>query len=185
LQKHAPMPTTPEPPPTDLRLILDTTVLSNFALVGQIALLQRLYTGQAGTTLAVADEIRRGLSSGYEYLRAAEEALLPLSSTGWLSVLTPVSPEEQRLFVELGASLAPGEASCLALAIARGLTLASDDRAARQRAAERGVRLTGTLGILVRAVREGHIALAEANDALARMIALRYRSPVLRLDELI
>jgi len=26
------MPTTPEPPPTDLRLILDTTVLSNFAL---------------------------------------------------------------------------------------------------------------------------------------------------------
>lgn len=179
------MPTTPEPPPTDLRLILDTTVLSNFALAGQIPLLKRLYASQACTALAVADEIRRGLSAGYEYLRSAEEALSPLSSTGWLPVLTLSSPQEQRLFVELSALLASGEASCLALALSRNLILASDDRAARRQAAERGVRLTGTVGILVRAVRESYIPLSEANDVLAHMIALRYRSPVQRLDELI
>lgn len=177
--------TTLEPLPTSLCLILDTTVLSNFALAGHISLLKRLYLGQACTALAVADEIRCGLNSGYEYLRAAEEALLPLSPTGWLPVLTLTSPQEQMLFIELSASLASGEASCLALALSRGFILASDDRAARRQAAERGVRLTGTIGILVRAVRERHMPLWEANDVLVRMIALRYRSPVQRLDELI
>lgn len=174
-----------EPSLTGLRLVFDTTVLSNFAVVGQIALLKRLYTGQACTTLAVADEIRRGLSARYEHLRAVEEAFSGLSPTGWLPVLVPTSPQEQALFIELGLSLAAGEASCLAIAIARSLVLVSDDRAARQRASERGVRLTGTLGILVRAVREHHVPLSEANEILAQMIALRYRAPVQRLDELI
>jgi predicted nucleic acid-binding protein len=45
--------------------------------------------------------------------------------------------------------------------------------------------LTGTLGILIRLVREGYLALPDANTILARMISLRYRSPVERLDELI
>ncbi len=100
-------------------------------------------------------------------------------------MLAPTSPQEQALFIELSLSLAAGEASCLALAIVRSLVLVSDDRAARQQASERGVRLTGTLGILVRAVREHHISLLEANDTLAQMIALRYRAPLQRLDDLI
>lgn len=148
-------------------------------------LLKLLYMGQACTALAVADEIRRGVYAGYTYLQTAEEALFPLSPTGWLPVLTLISPQEQTLFMELSTSLASGEASCLALAIARDLTLASDDRAARQQAKEHGIRLTGTIGILVRAVRQEYIPLSKANDVLARMIALRYRSPVQRLDDLV
>ncbi len=72
----------PESSLTGLRLVFDTTVLSNFAVVGQIALLKRLYTGQTCTTLAVADEIRRGLTAGYEHLRTVEEAFSGLSPTG-------------------------------------------------------------------------------------------------------
>ncbi len=49
----------------------------------------------------------------------------------------------------------------------------------------RGVKLTGTLGILVRLVREKHLTLAEANNVLTDMIALHYRTPVNRLDDLI
>ena len=71
------------------------------------------------------------------------------------------------------------------MAVTRGLVLATDDLAARRRATQRGVRLTGTIGILVRLAREGHLPLNEANRILTQMIALRYRSPVASLDDLI
>ena len=45
--------------------------------------------------------------------------------------------------------------------------------------------LTGTIGILIRLVREGHVPLAAANRILAQMIVLDYRSPVGHLDTLI
>jgi len=92
---------------------------------------------------------------------------------------------EQGLYAELSQALGPGEASCLAVAVVRQLTLATDDLAARRAAATRGVKLTGTLGILVRLVREKHLTLAEANNILTDMIALHYRTPVNRLDDLI
>lgn len=53
--------------------------------------------------------------------------------------------------------------------------------AARRLATERGVPLTGTLGILIALVRHETLALAQANAMLRR----RYRSPVDRLDGLI
>jgi predicted nucleic acid-binding protein len=179
------MPETPERPEARPSIILDTTVLSNFAAVGQIPLLERLYRDQACTTLMVAEEMRAGLDAGYWYLQSVAEALSPLWSTGWLPVLALESVEEQTLYVEFATFLGPGEASCLAVAITRGLTLASDDLAARRTAARRGVRLTGTIGILIRLVCEGHLPLAAANSILAQMITLRYRAPVERLDDFI
>jgi predicted nucleic acid-binding protein len=89
------------------------------------------------------------------------------------------------MYVELSSSLGLGEASCLSVAISRGFVLATDDLAARREAAKRGVRLTGTLGVLIRLVREGHLSLTAANDILRQMIAWRYRSPVTSLDDLL
>ena len=71
------------------------------------------------------------------------------------------------------------------MAITRGLILATDDLAARRKAGEHRVRLTGTIGILIRLVREGHLSLGAANSILAHMIALHYRAPVENLDDLI
>ena len=79
----------------------------------------------------------------------------------------------------------PGEASCLALAVSRGLVLVTDDLAARQLAQERDVLLTGTIGILLTLVRDGSLPLTEANAILAEMLERRYRSPVDHLDDLI
>jgi predicted nucleic acid-binding protein len=166
-------------------LVLDTTVLSNFAMIGQVSLLEHLYRQHACTALMVADEIQRGLASGYAQLQTVLDILSPLQPAGWLPVLSLESAVEQALYMELIVSLDPGEAGCLALAIARKLTLASDDLAARRQAAQRGVPLTGTIGILIRLVREGYVPLATANRILAQMIALDYRSPVASLDTLI
>ena len=81
--------------------------------------------------------------------------------------------------------LDPGEASCLALAISRQMTLVTDDLAARRLAENRKVPLSGTLGILIALVRQDALSLKEANVMLAGMIRRHFRSPVDRLDEFI
>ena len=179
------MPETPEAPEARSSIIFDNTVLSNFAAVDRVSLLEQLYRGRAYTTLMVVDEIQSGLHAGYQHLQSAEEVLNPPHPAGWLYVLPLESAEEQALYIEMAVSLGAGEASCLALAIARGFVLATDDLAARRTANQRNVRLTGTVGILIRLVREGHLSLTEANNILAQMIALRYRAPVERLDDLV
>jgi predicted nucleic acid-binding protein len=135
--------------------------------------------------LMVVEELHQGLYAGYHQLQSIEQVLTPLHSTGWLPVLSLELAEEKKLYPQLSPPLASGEASCLALAIARGFVLGSDDLAARRMASGRNVHLTGTIGILIRAVREGHWTLSKGNEVLAQMIALRYRAPVASLDNLI
>jgi predicted nucleic acid-binding protein len=165
--------------------IFDTTVLSNFAAVGHLELLETRYREVAQTTIEVSDELRRGLQAGYAYLDKALQQLRSTNPNGWLRIASPESTVEHQLRSEFDLQLDPGEASCLALAITRGLTLITDDLAARELAADRGVRLTGTIGILLALVREGSLSLSRANAVLTAMIQRHYRSPVHRLDDLV
>jgi predicted nucleic acid-binding protein len=160
-------------------------VLSNLAAVGRLDLLEKRYRQVGLTTVEVSDELRRGLQSGYEYLERALQQIQSFSPRGWLRIVAPESPAEHQLRGEFDLLLDPGEASCLALSISRGLILVTDDLAARQLAQERDVPLTGTVGILLALVRDGSLPLTEANAILAEMIRRRYRSPVDCLDELI
>lgn len=165
--------------------IFDTTVLSNLAAVGRLDLLERRYREMALTTVEVSDELRKGLQAGYWYLENVLQQIQSISRSGWLRIVAPASETEHQLRGEFDLLLDPGEASCLALAISRGLILVTDDLAARQLAEERDVPLTGTVGILLALVRDGVLSLPEANAILAEMIDRRYRSPVDRLDELV
>jgi predicted nucleic acid-binding protein len=165
--------------------IFDTTVLSNLAAVGRLDLLEKRYRQVGLTTVEVSDELRRGLQAGYRYLERALQQIESISPGGWLRIVASESPAEHQLRGEFDLLLDPGEASCLTLAISRGLILVTDDLAARQLAQERDVSLTGTVGILLALVRDGSLFLTEANAMLAEMIGRRYRSPVDRLDELI
>ena len=165
--------------------IFDTTVLSNLAAVGRLDLLEERYRKMALATVEVSDELRKGVQAGYGYLEDVLKQIQAISPSGWLRIVAPESPAEHQLRGEFDLLLDPGEASCLALAISRGLILVTDDLAARQLAQERGVPLTGTVGILLALVRDGVLSLTEANGILAKMIERRYRSPVDRLDDLI
>ncbi|MFW5692586.1 MAG: hypothetical protein ACOCWL_00070 [Thermoguttaceae bacterium] len=167
------MSATPENAKT--RIIFDATVLSNFARIGQFDQLQLFYADRASTTLMVVEEIHRGVEAGYSELAVVERHLKP---AGWLAVTAPETSEEQSLFVTLLASLGSGEASCLATARMRNLIVATDERAARLRAAALDVRVTGTLGILVRLVQAEHLTSAQANELLTGMRLAGYYSPV-------
>jgi len=165
--------------------IFDTTVLSNFAAVKRSDLLAARYRNVAFTTIEVIDELRKGVKAGYDYLDPILQALESNEPDNWISILGTLSATEQRLRVEFDDRLDAGEASCLALAIARELAFVTDDWAARRLAKEHQVSVTGTLGILVTLVREKALSLSDANELLKDMIRRRYRSPVDSLDAMI
>lgn len=80
------MPKMPESFAGRLALVLDTTVLSNFAAVGQVVLLRQLYEGQSCTTLMVVEEIQRGILAGYRWLGCSRN-IQPLASNGLAACL--------------------------------------------------------------------------------------------------
>ncbi len=154
-------------------IVFDCCVVSNFALAGAMGILEGLYKGMAHITDFVAAEILRGIQAGHARLGAVPEAV----RAGWLRETGLKTGEEKHLFESLSRPLGLGEASSIAVAKSRGFVFASDDRVARAEAAALGVPLTGTLGILVKAVRSGACDLRAADGHLARMVEAGFFSP--------
>ena len=155
-------------------IVLDNTVLTNFALVNRADWVIDLLGDDAWTTTAALGEYEAGVAGG----------VLPPAVWPTLVVVTPTS-EETLLAHSLLPRLGLGERTCLAVALLRQAILASDDRRARRMARQQGVPVTGTIGLLVIGVQHQRWSLTEANAALAQMIALGFRSPVTMLDDLI
>jgi predicted nucleic acid-binding protein len=105
--------------------------------------------------------------------------LWPKKACTTLSVL-----EEYRAGAASGL-FSPDTWSELSVAVHRKGLFATDDLDARRVAREHGVPRTGTLGILVLCVQQGHLVRDQANALLAEMIALGYRSPVESLTPLL
>lgn len=155
-------------------VLLDNTVLTNFALVGRTDLVMRLWPTTACTMPSALDEYEAGAASG----------LLPPNAWAELSVMT-LTEEEIAFADSLAPRLGAGERTCLAVAVHRQGLLASDDLDARRAARQHNVLRTGTVGILVLCVRRGYLPRDQADALLAEMIALGYRSPVASLDPLL
>ena len=93
--------------------------------------------------------------------------------------------QEEFLFRLFSESLGKGESSCLSIAILRDLKVLTDDMDARKLAQRRGVPVSGTIGVLVEAVREKLLSIEEGNTMLSEMIEKGYFSPFETLNELI
>ena len=153
-------------------ILLDTTVLSNFAHIERLDLL-RLALPDAATTPHVVAELERGVTSGH----------LPTCDWGWLELVELTSSEEISL-AHVRLILDDGEAACVAVALEREASLFPDDLDARRYAQRRGIRVSGTLGVLSLLVRRGQLTVVEADDCLQEMIAHGYRCPVRSLADL-
>jgi len=156
-------------------VIFDTMVISNFAKAGQLELLRKMYPANACCSGFVVAEVLRGLRQGHTAL----EPLVQLLSDGWPRQDDLATPAERQLFARISVSLGDGESSCLALAAQREYVFACDDRVARSEAVRLEIPLTGTVGILIKAVRTDAIDLRKANTILKRMIAAGFYAPVL------
>jgi predicted nucleic acid-binding protein len=160
-------------------VVFDTCAISNFALAGAFGILESIYRNKARITNFVAAEILRGIQSGHSRLEAIPGAV----RAGWLREVGLRSREDKFLFESLSRSLGLGEASSIAVAKRRGFVFASDDRVARAEAVRLGMPVTGTLGILVKAIREDVCDLRTADVYLVKMIEAGFFSPVRSLGE--
>lgn len=156
-------------------VVADNTVLSNFALVCGEGILAKFFENSLFTTEEVLDELKRG----------EQRKVLPKRDWQWLRVLKIGPSQEEFLFRFFAESLGKGESSCLSIAVSRNLKVLTDDKDARKLAQRRGVPVSGTVGVLVEAVREGLLAIEEGNAMLSEMIEKGYFSPFETIDELI
>ena len=153
-------------------LLLDNTVLSNFALVNRIELLTKALGSQVATTPQVIGEFNDGVARGR----------LPETRFDWIEILD-MEADEESLFRDILVRVNAGESSCLAISAQRNGRVLTDDRDARKLAAQLKIPVSGTLGILLRLVQIEVLAAPEANEILGQMIAAGYRSPVEKLAD--
>ncbi|MCD6516135.1 MAG: hypothetical protein J7L72_01725 [Candidatus Aminicenantes bacterium] len=161
-------------------IIFDCSSLSNFALSDSLFILENLYKNSAFITNLVSAEILTGIQQGYSDLREIQKAL----RHGRLKEVILNSAKEKSLYEVLSVSLGHGEASSIAVAKSRGFIFACDDRAARRESGLLSVKLTGTLGILKKAVKHQIVNLDEGHSILAKMIERGFYSPVKSLNEI-
>jgi len=154
--------------------VLNTTALSNFAQVNRAELLLEL------PRLVTVDAVQEELEAGAETHLYIEHALAILGDQ--IPVITP-SASAEKVEKQLLESLDPGEAQALAVAeVADGMVV-TDDGDARTTAKKRGVDLTGSIGLLVRFVEDGHILPETADGYLKCWIdEAGFRSPARDFD---
>ncbi len=155
-------------------ILIDNTVLSNFALVNHPEFIQHAFIEDVGTTEMVLGELEVGVELGR----------LPECNWEWLKAIS-MNPSEQSQFNQLNKQLGNGEASCLAIAVQRKWKVVTDDKDARRWAIRLHVPHTGTLGILAMLVKQEYMRLPEGNEWLFCMIKAGYHSPMTTLDSLV
>jgi predicted nucleic acid-binding protein len=155
-----------------MTVFLDNTVLSNFSSIRRPDLIRAAFVEQVGTTEQAFQEMLDGITVGK----------IPACDWDWLARVS-ITPGERMQFETFHEHLGEGEASCLAMAKARGYKLATDDKDARRLARQLGISLTGTIGILAILVKQGQIGLDEGDRFLQEMVAAGYRSPLMTLKE--
>lgn len=146
--------------------VVNASPLITLAKVGQLGLLE-----EPEFALIIPDPVAR------EVLRwPAEDPARKALSAGWGGTPVPVEPDVDIMEWGLGS----GESGVITLARSMKGVAVIDDGAARSAALALGVRLTGTLGLVLRAARLGRIA--SAAEILEQLIdaGLRLNNDVVR-----
>jgi hypothetical protein len=146
--------------------VVNASPLISLAKIGRLDLL-RAADRDVLIPAAVAEEILAG--------PAGDPALVALTAR---DLPDPVPMASRVEVVEWG--LGAGETAVLSLALDRGATAVIDDREARGAARSLGVPLIGTLGVVIRARREGRIPAAASVIADLRRVGLRLDDALLR-----
>lgn len=166
-----------------MTVISNTTVLSNFARIGELGLLRQLF-GELALPTEVYGEIQEAQAEGYSFFAGIEEQITPFEAAGWLKLVT-MTDNELHQFGSMPSGLHGGERACLAIAGERTWLLLTDDRAARVEAKRRKIALSGSLGCLVLCVERKLVTLEQANSLLATMVTQGYYAPLTDLSELV
>lgn len=162
--------------------IFDSSVLSAFAVVGRLDLLEQRYAGRATWAVEVRVEIVQGLG--------VAPSLSDVLSATWLGepIHSFAVDEIERTRLALGGTSRDrrhrGEAASIVIAGDCGLAFAVDDRDATLLARARGVPTIGTVPILQACVRSSAVTAGEAFRLLTEMREQhRRRLPDVTVDD--
>lgn len=155
-------------PARPLDWIFDTTVLSAFALVGRMDILEARYGGRSCCPIEVQAEVISGISR--------HPSLGAIVGAAWLG--TPVRLETvdqiEQIRQQLGGGILDdrhrGEAATIAVAAERDGIVVTDDTDATRLARAEGLRTINTTTILRAHVREGQLSPDDAVALLEEMI---------------
>lgn len=133
-------------PPSKSLVIADSEPLISLARIEQLPLLPTLF-GVVRIPEAVMRELTQGAAEG-------RPGAASIQAASWIQVVRvdPTSAAGYELLVDAG------EAAAIALAMSEGGLLLMDDDRGRRLALRLGLAIKGTLGILVLAKKQGHIA---------------------------
>lgn len=139
-------------------IVSNTSPLLNLAIIGHISLLQQQF-GEIWIPQAVAQELRA------EEDLPGSQAVREAMAAGWLHV---EEAQDRALVKSLQRGLDRGEAEAITLALqVKAERVLLDERDGRRIAKSLGLNVTGVLGILLRAKREGH--LSSLQDTIAQL----------------
>jgi predicted nucleic acid-binding protein len=157
-------------------VVSDTSPISNLAIIGRLSLLQKQFQ-EIWIPIAVEFEL-----SKLPYPKALASVGQVLRE-GWIKRRTVHTESMQRV---LQFGLGPGEAEAIALALELPADLVLlDERDGRAAATRAGLRVTGVLGVLLRAKMQGDIPMLKPElEALRKkarfFIAEKQEQEVLR-----
>lgn len=135
-----------------MRAVSDTSPLSNLAAIGRLSLLQSQFS-----EIWIPPAVRQELDAHPD--SAALTAIQAALGEGWIRC---ASPAASPLLNVLLMHLHRGEAEAIALAAdLKADVVIIDEQEGRELAAHAGLYVTGVLGILLRAKRNGHIPALE------------------------
>ncbi len=154
--------------------VVDNTVISNFALIGNIKLLKE----KLQEKMVIPEEVKK------EFLSGIDKGVIPETDISWLKVVKRIG-DEYILFNRFCLELGMGESACLSIAINRGCNIFTDDVDARITAQRFEVPVSGTIGVLIYLIHKKYITLEEGNRMLNSMINKGYYSPIRILDDLL
>jgi predicted nucleic acid-binding protein len=142
-------------------VLLDTSVLINFARIGRIGLL----AAHPAYAFFVTDHVRGEVRKHYVRQREAVEAAI---AEGAVTELRADRAEELEDFGRLMAlkTLGAGECSAIAVAKRRSMTLAIDDKQARRRAKSfsSGIALLSTEALVISLIQERILSVEAADE---------------------
>ncbi len=139
-------------------VVADASVLINFLRAGRLNLLRH----HEGYKIVVTEHVRREVT----YPTQAAE-LAAAFSAGDIDEIQVTDPVELEIFAELNAFLDRGESASIAVAANRGWVIAMDELGRARREVYERVgrnRLINTPGLILSCVRNGAIAVAEADS---------------------
>ena len=163
-----------------MSFIANNTVLSNFAGIGRLDILKRIFR-----ILRISEEVwlevKNGLEAGYFYQDETLKAIQ--DKDAWIKIVM-MEDRERPDFMEFSQKLGYGESSSIAIACHRDWVFLTDDKRARKLSINKGVSVVGSVGLLKSAVDSKFLELLEADKLLVKMIRSGYYSPIESISDL-